>query len=429
MFKQSRIKIIASVMAALLLFLMIAIAVIYGSSYVQIQKENKELLVQFGERFSLADRSMPQEGAPPEFQNGRPMEGVLAPPDDRGDHGDFRDGRGRAFDASTFYYVALSSSGEVLASDTGNSDLLTEDYLIGIAEEVSASPGTTGQTDGMTYSVTDKGDYILVAFMDNAVIRGNMWTLLKTTLIAFGISVIAVFILSLYLSKRIISPLEDNDKRQKQFVSDAGHELKTPISVMSTNCELLEREIGDNQWLSNIRYENERMSMLVKELLDLSHAENGVLQEETVDLSDLVTGETLPFESIAFEKGLMLDTSIEERIVTLGNPTQLKQLTAILLDNAISHSEGGKDIWLSLSRERKHAVLKVTNYGQEIPSEKKEMLFERFYRVDEARTGDDNHYGLGLAIARAITQAHGGSISVVCEDGKITFTAEIPLRK
>lgn len=434
MFKRSRIKIIASIMAALLLFLIIALAVIYGSSYMQIQSENAALLEQFSERFSLTDRTDPQGsgGMPPEFQNGRPMEGVLAPPDG----GSAGEGPGsghddrRRFDASTFYFIALSEDGEVLASDYGDSETITEEYLLGIAKEVSSGDKATGQTDGMIYRVTDKDGYTLVAFMDNSVIRGNMGTLLRTTLIAFGISVILVFLLSLYLSKRIIRPLEDNDQRQKQFISDAGHELKTPIAVMSANLELLEQEIGENPWLDNIEYENDRMSMLVKQLLELSHAESDVMIEEDIDMSELVEGEALPFEGIAFDKGLLLNYNIRPDVHLKGNPTQLRQLTAILLDNAISHSEGGNDILVGLSSDKRTAVLKVTNYGREIPMDKRDKLFERFYRMDEARTSDsENHYGLGLAIAKAITQSHGGTISISCADGKVTFTVELPIKK
>jgi signal transduction histidine kinase len=199
---------------------------------------------------------------------------------------------------------------------------------------------------------------------------------------------------------------------------------------MSANCELLSKEIGSNQWLDNIQYENQRMNTLVKDLLDLSKAENGTLQEETVDLSNLVIGESLPFESIAFEQGLMLESDIKEGIKVKGNPTQLKQLTAILIDNAISHSEGGDKVALSLTSDNKAAHLSVTNSGKEIPSDKQALIFERFYRVDEARTEDGgNHYGLGLAIAKAITQAHGGKIGVECGDGKVTFKADIPIKQ
>ncbi len=435
-------------MAALLMFLLIAIGVIYASSFHEIQTQNKELLEQFSERFELMENTMsPEEdvqfGGPP----GEYGYYVLLNNDDDYDDTDDYDqddaempdpGMGpgefdrrdkHAFELSTFYFVAVADSGEILAVDSGNGDLFDNEELTEMALDILEDGSEEGTEDGLIYLVDDKDDYTLVSFMDNSVARNNMTTLLKNTFISFGISVVVVFLLALILSKKIIEPLEENDKRQKQFVSDAGHELKTPLAVMSANCELLSKEVGPNQWLDNIQYENQRMNTLVKDLLDLSRAENGALQEETVDLSNLVIGESLPFESIAFEQGLMLESDVRDGITTKGNPTQLRQLTAILIDNAISHSEGGDKVELSLTSDSKTAHLKVTNSGKEIPSDKQALIFERFYRVDEARTEDGgNHYGLGLAIAKAITQAHGGKIGVECSDGKVTFKADIPLR-
>ena len=446
MFKRTRVRIIGAIMAALLMFLLIAIGVIYASSFHEIQTRNKELLEQFSERFQLTDNTAPPEG---EMQHSVPFGGYgngfyLDDDYDDDDYdsidaatmepgmgpGEFDRRDKHAFELSTFYFVALSDSGEVLAIDSGNGDLFDDEDLTEMALDILEDGSEKGTEDGLIYLVDDKDDYTLVSFMDNSVVRDNMSTLIKNTLISFGISVVVVFLLALLLSKKIIAPLEENDKRQKQFVSDAGHELKTPLAVMSANCELLSKEIGSNQWLDNIQYENQRMSTLVKDLLDLSRAENGTLQEETVDLSNLVLGESLPFESIAFEQGLMIGTDVKDGIITKGNPTQLKQLTAILIDNAISHSEGGNEVNLSLTSEGKTAHLRVTNSGKEIPSDKQALIFERFYRVDEARTEDSgNHYGLGLAIAKAITQAHGGKIGVECGDGKVTFKADIPIKQ
>ena len=297
-----------------------------------------------------------------------------------------------------------------------------------MAAEILESGKTQGSEGDLIYKVTEKDDCTLVAFMDNTVVRDSMETFLKYAFISFGISAVLVFFLALILSKRIIKPLEENDQRQKQFISDAGHELKTPIAVMNSNLELLSRDVGeDNQWLSNVQYENQRMGVLVTQLLELSRAENGTLSKEDLDLSNLVTGEALPFESIAFEQGLSLESDIEDGIHIQGNAGQLRQLTAILIDNAISHSQGGDSVDISLRTDRHQAVLSVTNSGPEIPKDVRDKLFERFYRTDEARTGGSGHYGLGLAIARAIVQGHSGMISVDCADGKVTFKAALPM--
>ncbi len=483
MFKSSRIKIIAAIMAALLLFLLIMAGMIYGSSYRELSRENRDMLEKYSADFDLNQAYMEasgfgfngQSGMPP-FPGGPHGPGTLgdggageaedpAEPTDPGDmdepeepedpgdmdepeepdQGDvpdtddglrppsplYKEDRGmHAFAVSSFYYTAFDLSGRPLLTGYGNGSVYSEEDICSLAAEILESGKTQGTADDLIYQVTDKGGYILVAFMDNTVVRDSMETFLKYALISFGISAVLVFFLALLLSKRIIRPLEENDQRQKQFISDAGHELKTPISVMSTNLELLSREMGeDNQWLSNIKYENERMSALVRELLELSRAESGVPDHEDLDLSNLVTGEALPFESIAFEQGLTLNSDIPEGIHVKGNPAQLRQLTAILLDNAISHSEGGETVNVSLVQDRHQAVLSVTNPGAEIPADVRDKLFERFYRTDEARTGnDEGHYGLGLAIAKAIVQAHSGNIGVDCADGKVTFRVALPVK-
>ena len=256
----------------------------------------------------------------------------------------------------------------------------------------------------------------------------NAGTLINYTLIFGGIALVLLFFLAQLLAGRIIAPLEESYKRQKQFISDAGHELKTPVAVVNANVELLSREIGENQWLSNIQYENERMSGLILQLLDLARTENVVPPMEMIDLSRLVYGETLPFETVAYESGLCLNSDISENIYIYGNSVQIKQLTSILLDNAIRHSSNGKNVTLTLKEEKNNAILSVVNDGEEIPPEQRQYLFERFYLTDTARTGEDNHYGLGLAIAKAITNAHKGTINVRCYEGKVEFLVKLPLQ-
>lgn len=150
---------------------------------------------------------------------------------------------------------------------------------------------------------------------------------------------------------------------------------------------------------------------------------------EVLDLSRLVYGETLPPETVAYENGLELTSAVEEGLFVNGNSVQLKQLTSILIDNAIRHSERGSAVALSLRRERSHAVLSVVNAGPPIPAEAQKQIFERFYRTDPARTGEGRNYGLGLAIAKAIVLTHKGSIDVRCCDGKVEFYARLPIAK
>ena len=236
-----------------------------------------------------------------------------------------------------------------------------------------------------------------------------------------------VFFCSLNLANRIVAPLEESYQKQKQFISDAGHELKTPIAVISANAEMLGRECGESKWLSNINFENERMAGLVSQLLELARTEQTMPVMDEVDFSQTVTGGILPFESVAFEHGLTLDCDIEEGLRLSGNVGQLGQLVSILVDNAIFHAAPETAVTVSLKRERRSAVLSVANEGGEIPPEQREQIFERFYRRDRARSGGSGRYGLGLAIAKAIVLAHKGNISVTCKEGITKFSVSIPM--
>ncbi|HIS24750.1 MAG TPA: HAMP domain-containing histidine kinase [Candidatus Faeciplasma gallinarum] len=330
---------------------------------------------------------------------------------------------------STFYSVAVSKSGQVMKVDTADMSVLDDDALIEIATEIIDSGKSSGVTRNLIYLVEDKGVYNLVAFLDNTVMLENAGTLLNYTLIFGGVALVALFLLAMFLANWIVTPLEESYKRQKQFVADAGHELKTPVAVINANLELLAGETGENQWLSNIRYENERMSALISQLLDLARAENAKPPMGVVDFSRLVYGEALPFETYAYESGLKLEYDVSDDILVYGNSVQLRQLVCALIDNAICHSSNGNEIFISLKKEKKHVRLCVVNSGEEIPAEQRKYLFERFYRLDAARPDDKNNYGLGLAIAKAIVTVHKGTIQLRCESGKVELIVKLPVAK
>lgn len=413
MFKKSKRKIVAAIMSVLVVLLFGTLCVIYLASYAEMTNKNRGLLEQYVSTYHLPGASETNEQ---KSEKGKDDRGVprAKPP---------------MLELSTFYSVAVSKEGQVLKVNTADSSTVQEEALTELAGEIVSGGKTDGVRNNLIYRMADKGDYILVAFLDNTVLLENAGTLIFYTLIFGGVALVLLFFLAHYLANRIVSPLEESYQRQKQFVSDAGHELKTPVAVVNANLELLSREIGENQWLSNIQYENERMSALIKQLLDLARTENTVPQMEAVDLSRLVCGETLPFETVAYENGLALNSEIAEGIHVYGNSVQLKQLVSILIDNALHHSSRGGRVALTLKKEKNHAVLSVVNEGEEIPPETRKQLFERFYRTDSARAEDNGHYGLGLAIAKAIVLAHKGFIEVQCHDGKVEFIAKLPLSK
>ncbi len=413
MFKKSRIKIVAAIMSVLVALWVGTLGVIYTSSYFEMAKQNEQMLRAHAEMYSLPDSF--GEMMPPN----RPR------PD--GNHSfkpDF-DAKSPMFQLSTFYTVAASYDGDVLEIKNEPPTVHTDDDLVNLAKNIIKGNKSTGTENNLVFYKVDKGGYTLVAFMDNTVVNESATTLLRYTLIFGALALVLFFFLSVFLARKIVNPLEEGYQKQRQFISDAGHELKTPVSVVSANAELLSREIGDNQWLQNIQYENERMGILVGQLLDLARTENVTPQTKQIDFSRLVAGEALPFESVAFEKELVLNTNITSNIGVIGNSTQLKQIVSILLDNAIRHSKGGGEVWLTLTKEHGFANLSVINKGDEIPIEQREHIFERFYRVDTARNGEDKHYGLGLAIAKAIVLSHKGHIEVRCFDGFVEFKVQI----
>ena len=416
MFRRSRRKIILSIMGSLILLFAVTLSVILLASFGEIRHKNVEMLERYVAEYSLDEVTSKQTKADLPVEK---MMGRREPPPSNERSG---------YQLSTFYSVALSDEGKVLAVDNEGRDAYQEEELVQIARKISSQDQRSGSMGNITYIVEDKEGYTLVAFMDNTVSEAGLKTMLRYVFLVGGLASFAMFFIASILSGFIISPLEENDRQQKRFISDASHELKTPIAVIATNAEMLSRELGHNEWLSNIQYETDRMDRLVKQLLDLSHAESAIVPMESLDFSRLVTGETLAFESLAFDKGKTFVTEIETGIILMGNPSQLTQLVSILLDNAIRHSTG-KEIGVSLVRRPHTALLTVTNDGNEIPPEKIHHLFERFYRVDEARNSESNHYGIGLSIAKAIAEKHGGNIDVFWQDGKISFTVNLLLKK
>lgn len=387
MFKKSRRKIVAAIMTILVLLWVGTLSVIYATSYFEITNKNKRMLKVHAEMYTLSGSfdgiKQPRRrfsGASTGFDTGF-AETPL-------------------FRLSTFYTVAVSYDGDILEIENEPPTVFTDADLENLARSIIKDGRDNGSKNNLTFYKTDKDGYTLVTFMDNTIVNENAMTLFRYTLLFGGVALVLFFFLSVFLSRKIVNPLEESYHKQKQFISDAGHELKTPVSVVSANAELLSREIGDNQWLQNIQYENERVGILVGQLLDLARTEDVIPKMEHIHFSRLVVGEALPFESVVFEKGLLLTSNISSNIEVEGNSAQLKQIVSILLDNAIRHSKGQGEVYLALTKEHGMAKLSVINKGDESPMEQREQIFERFYRVDTVRNSEDKHYGLGLPLQK-----------------------------
>lgn len=229
-----------------------------------------------------------------------------------------------------------------------------------------------------------------------------------------------LFLISLQLSRFVTKPAEETLNKQKQFISDASHELKTPLSAIILNAEALQSSNQGNQNLANILSEATRMEKLITNLLELARADDvsNKLVLEDFNLSDALMQIALPFESVAYEAKIKFETQIEEDVHYIGNSDDIKQVIAILIDNAFKHTHEGGTIKIILEHTSSTCLITIFNTGDGISQEDLPHIFERFYSCDQSRNGIRKSYGLGLAIAKAIIEKHQGQISVDSEYGK-----------
>ena len=271
-----------------------------------------------------------------------------------------------------------------------------------------------------------------IAFTDSTLEQATLRSLLTGSLL-IGLAALAVlFACSYVLSGAVTRPVDRAWQQQKQFLSDASHELKTPLTVILSSAELLEQSAApeQKQYVDNVRAESRRMKRLVEDMLTLSRVERGGenLPDTTADLSDAAADAALRFEPVAYEAGHTLSYDIAPGLLVRGDSGKLEQAVAVLLDNAIKYAAPGTEVRLDAARQGKNACLWVENEGDPIPAGKLPHIFDRFYRADESRT-DGGSFGLGLPIAKAIVEAHRGTIR--CDSGGHTtrFTITLPCRQ
>lgn len=245
-----------------------------------------------------------------------------------------------------------------------------------------------------------------------------------------GIGIFLIYILSKKIAKTIVKPVEDTFNKQRDFISDASHELKTPLAVISANADVLEGEIGKNKWLSYIQNETDNMGKLISELLLLTKIENvdKLREPERFNMSDHIELVVSSFESMAFEKNVKLENVIEKNIITDNfNRDDITHILSTLIDNAIKHTEEKKKVIVELKKNKDKIIINVKNKGKEIPVSEREKIFDRFYRIDKSRNRNEKRYGLGLSIAKSTVLKNNGTIRVDYKDGYTIFEVEIPL--
>ena len=286
---------------------------------------------------------------------------------------------------------------------------------------------------GLRYLRRDLGLYLRMAFVDMSMEQATMREIMGSYLQIGAAALLLLLGVSILLARWATAPVARAWQQQRQFLSDASHELKTPLTVILSNAELLEAApLGERpaRWADNIRSEAKRMRSLVEEMLTLARADNAVRSAVMAELSlsDLATDCVLAFEPVAFEAGKPLESDVAPDVTVLGDGDKLRQLVGVLLDNAIKYGRDGGTITLTLRRTDRQARLTVSNPGDPIPPDQLRRLFERFYRADASR-GEQTGFGLGLPIAASIASEHRGTLKAESDAVSTRFLFTMPLKK
>ena len=309
----------------------------------------------------------------------------------------------------------------------------TNEEINNLVTEILAKNKISDTVGGVMYFIRDLGrTHRLICMLNRNSELKTLGKLYIYTAMLYIFSIIISIIISIPIAKLMVAPARDALIKQKQFIADAGHELKTPIAVISANIDVLENEIKGNKWLEYIKTENQRMGDLVKDLLYLAKNDAGrnEMTFSDFDFSNAIENSVLPFEVVAFEAGKTLEFDIQKEIICNGDEKSLKQVFIILVDNALKNSEDGAKITVKAFTDGQKIFYKVRNTGRGIPKEELEKIFLRFYRSDYSRARSTGGYGLGLAIARAIAEDHNGTLTAESEVGEwAEFTLAIPKRK
>lgn len=329
------------------------------------------------------------------------------------------------------YTVLLTDNNEMLGIISHNYNTKVDNNIVKIAKMIIRTKDIKKVNnlyfDRYLYYFKD-GSYITI--IDNYKHQQKLILSLEVSILIFLFFEVIVLYLSKLITDYIIEPAYESYNKQKEFIEDASHELKTPLSVILASCEAYET-FKDKKYLDTIKDETLKMNKLVCDLLDLSKLEDDDVKKTftNINLSKLVTKQILTFEPLAFEKNITFEDLVQDNINIYCNSEDIQSLIEIIIDNAISHSYKNNKITVSLNSVKDNVTLKITNAGEPIKKEEEDKIFERFYRSDKSRNRNKSRYGLGLAIAKRIVLNHNGSIKASSKNGFTTFTIILPKNK
>ncbi len=329
------------------------------------------------------------------------------------------------------YIIRFDSDMNITSVYNYSDDDLTSEDIVNITKQYNKSYSRLEQINLFS------AKYVLLMNPRNELIIINIEDINAKLVLSAQVSIlifVLIELLTVYIVKMLtnwlIRPVEEAFLKQKQFIFDASHELKTPLSVIMTSAECLSKNPKETKWLDNIQSETERMNKLVLDLLNLAKYDNSYENRvlSVIDLSKLVEKSVLTFESLIYDKGLNLKYHIDQDVNFKCVDSEMKQLVEILVDNAIKHAYDKSTITVDLIKKKDEISLVVKNRGDKIPKEEQSKIFERFYRSDNSRNRNENRFGLGLAIAKNIVLSHNGKIYVECKNGYTSFISTFKVK-
>ena len=327
-----------------------------------------------------------------------------------------------------FFSAVLSDEGTVLATYNDRIFAVDEDRVAQYAADAFASGQASGFVEDYRFARYAVDDGILLTFLDcGRMLAGFRSVLIYSAGIAAA-GMAAVFVLVWFLSGRIIRPIAESYRKQRRFITDAGHEIKTPITIIDADLEILRMETGENEWVQDIQAQTSRLAALTNDLICLSKMEEEEVQARRIEFpfSDAIRETAESFQTLARTRGRTLCIRVEPMLPYVGDEKALCQLAEILLDNALKYSREGDEVHLTLEKQGRFIRLAVDNGVENLPRDMVDNMFDRFYRGDRARASDGGGHGIGLSIAQAIVSAHRGKISAAVSAGRLTVTALLP---
>lgn len=338
-----------------------------------------------------------------------------------------------------YFILYLEEDDIISAKGGGFFDLSDDDLLVDLVDQVLAGQKKNGIISEYDlryyYRPAEEEGLSRIVFADMSSELRSLHRLLLTSLLILTIALFVFYLISRKLANILVRPLELTLERQKEFVSNASHDLKTPLTVIMANTDLLKDSLigkpnvrEQEKFVSNIQIASRQMRSLTESLLTLASSEAGLVSGEKTkqDLSQIVRDVSLSFEAVFFEASRSLKTEITDGLHVKGNQEEMEQVLHILLDNAVKYSHENTETSLQLARDNGHALLTVTSIGAPLSKEELHHVFSRFYRSDKVRHTNDGH-GLGLPIARNLVHGHEGVIQAESKDGETVFSVRLPL--